>query len=124
MKLPRWLHESWANFAGYFWLPCPLCGEYFGGHEWKVGSPNHSIMTSWNTGSGVCPNCHDAARAYNEKWMKDHTHKGVFANIEGGITMRATDAEDSAPSQTESNAETLSNSDGSAVPTRAVNASR
>jgi len=33
-------------------------------------------------------------------------------------TLRATDAEDSAPSKAVSNAETLSNSDGSAVPTR------
>lgn len=34
------------------------------------------------------------------------------------LTMRATDAEDSAPSQAVSNAETLSTSDGFAVPTR------
>lgn len=34
------------------------------------------------------------------------------------LTLRATDAEDSAPSQAVSNAETLSNSDGFTVPTR------
>lgn len=34
------------------------------------------------------------------------------------LTLRATDAEDSAPSQAVSNAETLSNSDGFAVPAR------
>lgn len=22
-----------ANIGGYFWLPCKICGEYFGGHE-------------------------------------------------------------------------------------------
>lgn len=34
------------------------------------------------------------------------------------LTLRATDAEGSAPSQAESNADNLSTSDGSAVPTR------
>lgn len=34
------------------------------------------------------------------------------------LTLRATDAEDSAPSKAVSNAETLFNSDGSAVPAR------
>lgn len=38
--------------------------------------------------------------------------------IKESLTLRATDAEDSAPSQTESNADNLSTSDGSAVPTR------
>lgn len=42
----------------------------------------------------------------------------VLETIAKQLTMRATDAEDSAPSQTESNAETLSTSDGSAVTTR------
>jgi hypothetical protein len=29
----RWLNRVYANAVGYFWLPCPLCGEMFGGHE-------------------------------------------------------------------------------------------
>ena len=33
MKLPRWMHHLYANLFGYFWLPCPICHEYFGGHE-------------------------------------------------------------------------------------------
>lgn len=70
MKLPRRLHKIWADFAGYFWLPCPLCGEMFGGHEWKTSALNSTIMTSWHTGKGVCPNCHGAAKEYNDKWMK------------------------------------------------------
>lgn len=44
--------------------------------------------------------------------------KGQIAILERKLTLRATDAEDSAPSQAVSNAETLSNSDGFAVPTR------
>jgi hypothetical protein len=84
MKLPRWLHKAWANFAGYFWLPCPLCGKEFGGHEWKTNAPNNSIMTSWNTGSGVCPNCHSAAKIYNDKWMKANPHPGYPVENHGG----------------------------------------
>ena len=75
MKLPRWLHKLYANFMGYFWLPCPLCGQMTGGHEWKTNDPNCSIMTSWSKGKGVCPNCHEAAKEYNEKWMKENIRK-------------------------------------------------
>jgi len=34
-RLPRAFHKLRANFSGYFWLPCPLCGEMFGGHEYS-----------------------------------------------------------------------------------------
>lgn len=30
---PRWWHRLYARLAGYFWLPCPVCGRMFGGHE-------------------------------------------------------------------------------------------
>jgi hypothetical protein len=29
----RLLHEMYARLFGYFWLPCPVCGRWFGGHE-------------------------------------------------------------------------------------------
>lgn len=29
----RILHRLYAEKFGYFWLPCPECGEMFGGHE-------------------------------------------------------------------------------------------
>ena len=32
-RWPRWLHRLFANANGYFWLPCPVCGKLFGGHE-------------------------------------------------------------------------------------------
>jgi hypothetical protein len=32
----RWVHRVRAWLGHYFWLPCPLCGRGFGGHE--VGS--------------------------------------------------------------------------------------
>lgn len=31
--IPRWLHKLYAKMFGYFWLPCPVCGKPFGGHE-------------------------------------------------------------------------------------------
>ncbi len=31
--MPRWLHKLRARLTGYFWLPCPVCGEMFGGHQ-------------------------------------------------------------------------------------------
>jgi hypothetical protein len=27
------LNQAYAWLFGYFWLPCPLCGRYFGGHQ-------------------------------------------------------------------------------------------
>ena len=29
----RLLNRAYAWLFGYFWLPCPVCGECFGGHE-------------------------------------------------------------------------------------------
>ena len=51
----RWrlVNHLYAFTFGYFWLPCPLCGEYFGGHEWEAGA-GESIPTSIGRGEGVC----------------------------------------------------------------------
>lgn len=29
----RYINKLYAKLFGYFWLPCPICGEMFGGHE-------------------------------------------------------------------------------------------
>lgn len=29
----RLVNRLYAFFVGYFWLPCPRCGKYYGGHE-------------------------------------------------------------------------------------------
>jgi len=34
----RFFKKMYANLLGYFWLPCPICEEYFGGFEIGVGS--------------------------------------------------------------------------------------
>lgn len=44
-----------ASFRGYFWMPCPLCGEEFGGNEWvnRISLPGSEPGMS----TGVCPAC-------------------------------------------------------------------
>jgi len=49
---PRWINWLYACFNAYFWLPCPLCGKKFGGHEWYA-----SIDNGCGGGRGVCPEC-------------------------------------------------------------------
>lgn len=36
-RRPRCLNRAYAFLFGYFWLPCPLCGFHYGGHEWGFG---------------------------------------------------------------------------------------
>jgi hypothetical protein len=61
-RRPRWLHRWYADLMGYFWLPCPICGENFGGHEWAA-----TLMLNKSKGYGVCPKCVEAARRSNEE---------------------------------------------------------
>lgn len=53
-RYPRWLNRLWAGFGGYFWIPCPLCGEDFGGHEWDGrainGTDGHGTGYCWRHG--------------------------------------------------------------------------
>jgi hypothetical protein len=44
----RFFNMLWANFFGYFWLPCPRCGKFFGGHEVRgqiVTSESNKLLT-------------------------------------------------------------------------------
>ena len=63
MKLPRFIHRIYADLFGYFWLPCPICGRDFGGHE--IGDV--SLMHSPHEGRLVCCNCGKEARRLNQK---------------------------------------------------------
>lgn len=56
----RWrgFHRWWAKRAGFFWLPCPLCGHEFGGHEWRSGEAAEiPDPTQHGAYRGVCPPC-------------------------------------------------------------------
>ncbi|HEY5989109.1 MAG TPA: hypothetical protein VIV12_22420 [Streptosporangiaceae bacterium] len=64
----RWrrLHHWYAACGGYFWLPCPVCGREFGGHEaravagkpYEVPDPRRGPMS----GRLICPECTAAGR--------------------------------------------------------------
>lgn len=51
----RWFHHAYAASHVFFWLPCPLCGREFGGHEAgkdipdPTGGPGRYIM--------ICSRC-------------------------------------------------------------------
>ncbi len=49
-RLGRSCNRAYARLFGYFWIPCPICGRRFGGHEWGA--------TLWTAGEGraVCRN--------------------------------------------------------------------
>lgn len=72
-KCSRWFNKLFANINGYFWLPCPLCGQNFGGHEWN--GREQLIMTGHGTGTGVCHNCIPEAIKYNKEWNKNNPGK-------------------------------------------------
>jgi hypothetical protein len=53
MKNPdRAAAKKYADEHGYFWLPCPRCGEYFGGHEW--GPEEVACLLSEGSAHGAC----------------------------------------------------------------------
>lgn len=57
----RLFNKLYAQAFGYFWLPCPICGQEFGGHEWGSGAagiPKDGHGTWYGgTSTGVCPDC-------------------------------------------------------------------
>jgi hypothetical protein len=57
MRLPRTLHRFYAWLLGYFWIPCPLCGRYFGGHEWHYPDVLSVIPKPGGGGTAICPSC-------------------------------------------------------------------
>jgi len=59
----RCLQHLYANLMGYFWLPCPICGKYFGGHE----IADTSLMVSYSMGKCVCRNCEGKAEELNRE---------------------------------------------------------
>lgn len=67
----RRLNKLYADILGYFWLPCQLCGQMYGGHEWKdVGGESSRL-----DGRGICPDCTRAGKGEDANQMF----------IEGGV---------------------------------------
>lgn len=61
--LPRWVNKVWALGGGYFWLPCPRCRNYFGGHEITY------VFIETSPNQGVCT-CHKCSK---EIWKRTGT---------------------------------------------------
>lgn len=51
----RAFHARYAMRHGFFWIPCPRCGKYFGGHEISTTVPDPERGS--NAGKGVCTYC-------------------------------------------------------------------
>ena len=67
-KIPRIFHRFYAWLFGYFWLPCPICGRFFGGHEESA-----NLMTSWYGGVLVCDDhCIEEVRRRNEEFKAEN----------------------------------------------------
>jgi hypothetical protein len=52
----RWIARAYARANGFYWAPCPVCGEYSGGHE----SPRGHVRlpdTDENQTVSTCPDC-------------------------------------------------------------------
>lgn len=75
----RQFNEMYARSNGYFWLPCPSCKQFFGGHESltlkgyesSIPNPGQTIDYFFNgngiTGTGICPDC-TLAGVGNDAW--------------------------------------------------------
>jgi hypothetical protein len=64
------LHRLYAWALGYFWIPCPLCGRYFGGHEWREVDGKPASVPDSRGGAdiglsiAICPNCTAEGRGH------------------------------------------------------------
>lgn len=71
----RLAHHAYARFRGFFWLPCPLCGRKFGGHEWRdidgkpSSIPDPDPALSPGTLQGICPKCTRAGRGTDSIYL-------------------------------------------------------
>lgn len=79
----RWLNrrfnQAWAFVGGYFWLPCPRCGEMFGGHE-KTGSHLYYIPKYDGSFRMVCKK-HQAPEG--TKWINTNYETGTVQAMSG-----------------------------------------
>ena len=79
----RLLNKIYAHVMSYFWLPCPICNKMFGGHE-----GNTILMTSWNTGKSVCPDCTEEANRRNKQFMESTPPPIVPFNSNGSLLIK------------------------------------
>lgn len=66
MKTNRLLNQIYAFLKGYWWLPCSLCGDYYGAHE-RAKAP---LMESPCSGISVCKDCATEANVHTRLMYK------------------------------------------------------
>jgi hypothetical protein len=49
--MPRSWHRFYAWVMNYFWLPCQVCGEMFGGHECHEALPGDDRLVCFRHGT-------------------------------------------------------------------------
>lgn len=83
MKL---LHQFYAWLCGYFWMPCPKCGEMFGGHQHRPFGAHVKVMEADGEHHYcVCPACDTPElRAENQREWQEHTGKWIGGLISSG----------------------------------------
>ena len=69
MKLPRFMHKIYANINGYYWLPCIICGEYHGGHEYDI-KKSGVLYTRYCSYTITCHKCKSIADRLNALYFK------------------------------------------------------
>lgn len=67
----RWRHRLFAEFFGYFWMPCPVCQQMTGGHEWTGACVSTGES---GQGIGICPQCESAGcgEEYERQSREEH----------------------------------------------------
>lgn len=63
-RAPEWWRK-WRAGNTYFWLPCPICGEFFAGYEKSSGG----LLVAHGLSQMTCPKkeCGEEAEKRNEK---------------------------------------------------------
>ena len=61
MRVLALIRQVRAFLTGYFWRPCPLCGDYFAGYEWT--EPDQLVLKPDGSGTAICRACIPEARA-------------------------------------------------------------
>lgn len=74
MRRSRRRERVYARRHGYFWLPCPLCGDYFGGHELRRGVIPYENDPSLF--AGICSACTTERQAYLEQMVAEGQTEG------------------------------------------------
>lgn len=69
----REYNHALATITGNWWVPCPLCRQFFGDHEWRRGPNGEPCAIYRNAsdptlGEAICPDCTDTKKGENPKW--------------------------------------------------------